>query len=103
MIVNTDSFGTPARVQSRMLQQNPRHQRHEQIGMSNSYLMLVLNFTRDALSIFIQRARFDFAADEEVRRRRPALRRAFGHEAADRSGRLDLAAFLFWNAFFRRG
>ena len=73
----------PTGVQAGMLEKNARNQRNQQIGMRDADLW-ERSISATMLSRYsIERAGVDVAAHKEVRDRGPALRGAFGHDAAE--------------------
>ncbi len=71
--------------------QRPGHRGDDEIGVRDLHAMRSLDDRNPPLARRIERRRIHFACDEEMRHARPALRRPFGHNAADRAHRLGRA------------
>ena len=85
------------------MEQHARRERHEQVGMSDANLVRTLDLSYRAFAIVVERSRFDLAAHKEMRDGRPALRGAFGHDAAERARHFNASGFFRCSRRGRRG
>ena len=73
----------PAAVHSRELLERPGHGGDHQVGVGDLHAVRFLDDRNQPFANRVERCGIDVTGDEEMRDRRPALRRPLGHDAAD--------------------
>src|ERR1019366_10147860 len=77
-----------------MLEQHTRSQCDLKIRMGYADVVRAFDLGDQLFPMVVERAGIDFTRDEEVRDGGPALRSAFGHQAAEGAGDFDAGGFL---------
>ena len=94
--VERDTVVDPAAVHPRELLERTRDGGDHQVGVRDLHAVRLLDHRNQPFARRVEGRGVDVASDEEMRDRRPALRRALGHDAADRADGIRRARGHWW-------